>query len=276
MQPLIDAIRKRQAILFVGAGVSMNVDLPSWEALIGNIAERVGQDPKAFSQLGDYRALAEYYILSVGSIGKLRSWMDVEWHGAEKRAAVAKSEIYRAIVQLDFPVIYTTNYDRYLEWALEAHSRPFVKITNVADLVHAPSDAVHLVKFHGDFDDDDSIVLTESSYFERLDFDSPLDVRLRSDLLGKSILFIGYSLSDVNMRYLFFKLNKFWRESMYANVRPNSYMYLAQPNAVQEAILKSRGITPIVSTHTDFGEGLLKFLTELQSQAHPPESKGDS
>src|SRR5690606_27048665 len=109
-----------------------------------------------------------------GSIGKLRSWMDVEWHSAGKRQAVAESAIYRSIVELEFPVIYTTNYDRYLEWALEAHGKKFVKIINVADLVSAPSDAVQVVKFHGDFDDDESIVLTESSYFERLDFESPL------------------------------------------------------------------------------------------------------
>ena len=265
MQPLIDAINNRQAMLFVGAGVSMNVELPSWEALIGNIAERVGHDPKEFSRLGDYRALAEYYILSAGSIGKLRSWMDVEWHFADKRQAVTESPIYRAIVELNFPVIYTTNYDRYLEWGLEAHGRKFVKIINGADLVAVPNDAVQVVKFHGDFDDDDSIVLTESSYFERLDFESPLDIKLQSDLLGKAILFIGYSLTDVNMRYLIYRLNKMWTASAYANVRPTSYMFLVEANPVQEAILKSRGIIPIVSREPDFGEGLRRFLTELQA-----------
>jgi len=34
--------------------------------------------------------------------------------------------------------------------------------------------------------------------FDRLYFSSPLDIKLRTDALGRSILFIGYSLSDVN------------------------------------------------------------------------------
>jgi hypothetical protein len=113
-------------------------------------------------------------------------------------------------------------------------------------------------------------VLTESSYFERLDFESPLDIKLRSDLLGKAILFIGYSLSDINMRYLFYRLNKMWTASAYANVRPTSYMFLVAPNPVQEAILKSRGITPIVSSEPNYGEGLQKFLTDLHAATRAP------
>lgn len=29
-----------------------------------------------------------------------------------------------------------------------------------------------------------------------------LDIKLRSDMLGKTILYIGYSLEDINMRFL--------------------------------------------------------------------------
>ena len=59
MQSLLDALRNRDAILFVGAGVSMNVGLPSWSKLVGEIATRVGYDPEIFSQLGDHLTLAE-------------------------------------------------------------------------------------------------------------------------------------------------------------------------------------------------------------------------
>ena len=64
-----------------------------------------------------------------------------------------------------------------------------------------------IIKFHGDFDDDSSLVLTESSFFIALDFESPLDIKLRSDSLEKSLLFIGYSLSDINIRYMLYKLH---------------------------------------------------------------------
>ena len=67
-----------------------------------------------------------------------------------------------------------------------------------------------IVKFHGDFDDDESIVLTESQYFARLSLEHPLDIKLRGDTLDKGILFIGYNLADINMRYLLFKLQQIW------------------------------------------------------------------
>ena len=104
-----------------------------------------------------------------------------------------------------------------------------------------------IVKFHGDTISDDSIVLTESSYFDRLDFESPLDIKLRSDMLGKSLLFVGYSLSDINIRLLIYKLDKLWKNNN-TGKRPNSYIFLPTPNPIQEKILVRRGITPIVGT----------------------------
>lgn len=39
-------------MLFVGAGVSANLGLPDWNALIGRIAEELGYDPKIFATYG--------------------------------------------------------------------------------------------------------------------------------------------------------------------------------------------------------------------------------
>lgn len=263
MHALVDALRNRDAILFVGAGVSMNVGLPSWGKLVAEIASRVEYDEDIFSQTGDYLTLAEYYLLRHKNLGKLRSWMDTEWHSADKRDNVEKSEIHRTLVQLPFNKIYTTNYDRYLEWACELHGKAYKKITNVGDLINVKDGQLQIVKFHGDFDDDTSIVLTESSYFDRLSFESPLDIKLRADVLGKTILFVGYSLSDINMRLLFYKLHRLWQESPYASARPNSYIFLTRPNPVQEAILRDRGIEPIISDSDDPKEGLEGFLRTL-------------
>jgi len=263
MGPLIDALRNQNVILFAGAGVSMNVGLPSWSKLIDEVASRVGYEPDIFSQLGDHLTLAEYYILNAGAIGELRSKMDTQWHSNEQRAKVESSEIYRMLVTLPFNIIYTTNYDRYFEWACNKHEREYIKIANVGDLVHARDHGLQIVKFHGDFDDDQSIVLTEASFFERLSFESPLDIKLRSDVLGKTILFVGYSLADINMRLLFYKLHKMWASSPHSKARPRSYIFLARPNSVQEAVLKSRGIESIVSSVDDPKEGLTNFLREL-------------
>ena len=269
MQELVTAIRNRSALLFVGAGVSMNLGIPSWRELSAHIAGKLGMDPAEFAQMGDDQTLAEFYAIQTGSFGPLRSWMDVEWHrdAAEK---VRRSDIHRLIVELKFPLIYTTNYDRYLELAHEAAGVPYTKVSNIGEMTRLDATATQIVKFHGDFDDDGSIVLTESSHFERLTLDAPLDVKLQADLIGRVALFIGYSLSDVSVRYLLYRLHKLWHGSSYANARPKTFVYMGRPNPVQARVLGSWGIVPLFCDGDDVGEGLCQLLATLKREADLP------
>ena len=152
MNELVDAIKENRSVLFVGAGVSQNIGLPSWQDLMDHMAEKLGFDPGVFRTLGDYLTLAEYYKLEKGVLGPLRSWMDREWH--KSSIDIGKSEIHCMIVRLRFPLIYTTNFDRWLERAHEHFDAPFVKIRNVADLIQVREGDTQIVKLHGDFDDD--------------------------------------------------------------------------------------------------------------------------
>jgi len=61
---------------------------------------------------------------------------------------------------------------------------PFAKIANAKDVAKAADGVTQIVKFHGDFNDDASLVLAETDYVERLKFDSPLDIKFRVDVLG--------------------------------------------------------------------------------------------
>ena len=266
MRELVEAIRTRNALLFVGAGVSMNLGVPSWDQLTAHMAELLGLDARDFARLGDPQTLAEYYALKSRSIGNLRSWMDVEWHrNAEEK--VRGSEIHRLIVELGFPVIYTTNYDRYLELAHEAHGVPFTKIANIVEMPRAVPGVTQIVKYHGDFQDDESIILTESSHFERLSLEGPLDLKLQADLIGRVALFIGYSVSDVGVRYLLYRLHRLWQRSDHGKQRPRVYVFLGPRNPVQERVLSEWGITPLFSETKDIGAGLQQLLADLVRDA---------
>jgi hypothetical protein len=265
LRNLAEAIAKKKVILFAGGGVSAAIGLPTYEQLLARLASELGLEPAEFMGLGDYRELAEYYLLEKGSLGALRRFLDIEWHS--RNIDISQSPIHNAIVDLDFPLIYTTNYDRWLESAFDARSIAYTKITNVKDLLDVKSGATQIIKFHGDFDDDNSLVFAESAFLERLELESPLDIKLRADTLGKSILFIGYSLSDINMRFLLYKLNKLWDQAQYAQNRPKSYFFMARPNVVQERILESRGIISIPAETADSTKSLALFLTQLLDRA---------
>lgn len=260
MDLLKDAYRNNRLILFVGSGVSANIGLPPWKELIDEIATQLGYDPEVFNTYGNFLALAEYYRIKKGNIGPLRSWMDREWH---RDIEIRDSEIHRLIVHGRFPAIYTTNYDRWLEYAHDAYGVEYVKIANASDLTKAHDGMRQIVKFHGDFDDDASIVLDETSYYQRLQFETPLDIKLRADTLSKAVLFIGYSLSDTNIRLLFHKLSKIWNEHEALGVRPISYVFSHKPNPVQEEVLSQWGIRMITSEDDEPGLALKNFLQQL-------------
>lgn len=261
MEELINKIRERKVILFVGSGVSATLNLPTWSQLMDYIAESLHIHKDIFKMYGDNLSLAEYYTLVKGSIGPLRSWMDRNWNVDDEK--IKNSEVFNNICKLNFPIIYTTNFDNCLERACGIFNIDFNKISKVEDICDAEISKTQIVKFHGDFEDDNSIVLTESSYFNRMNFESPLDIKLRSDILGKSVLFIGYSLSDINIRYLIYKLNMLWQTRSKQNQRPKSYIFLTVPNPVQELIWKQRQIIPIIGEETDSTLSLKKFLNNI-------------
>src|SRR4029077_3027047 len=126
---------------------------------------------------------------------------------------VSTSEVHEAIVKAGFRKIYTTNFDRWIEHACKHWRIRYRKILTVNDLASKQDGSLEVVKFHGDFDDDKTLVLTETSYFERLDFEAPIDLMLRADVLRHPVLFIGYSLSDINVRSLSHRLAKVWKQA---------------------------------------------------------------
>ena len=259
---LVRTIRQRQAILFAGAGVSMTVGLPSWSTLIEHMADELGFDRKlSIDPNINYFTLAEYYRLKQGSIGPLRSWMDRKWSIPEDK--LRKSRVHELIVQLDFPIVYTTNFDRNLETAFRLRGKEFVKIVNAKDVARVREGVPQIVKLHGDFDDDPSIVIAETDYLDRLSFESPLDIKFRADALGRTILFIGYSMSDLNIRFLLHRLWKTWRASGYDKDRPQSYVFMLRPNPIDEAVLEQWGIRVLTEPESKPEEALEIFLEKL-------------
>jgi hypothetical protein len=261
MKQLIEEYKKGKVILFVGAGVSANLKIPTWSELINKIASDLGYDPEVFKTYGDFLSLAEYYKIENGGLGKLRSWMDREWHNTN--VDITQSKIHKLIAQGNFPLIYTTNYENWIENAHEHYSVPFNKIVTVKDISEIDSSKKEIIKFHGDFTEENSIVLDETSYFNRLEFETPLDLKLRSDVLGKSVLFIGYRLGDVNIRHIFFKLSKLWENHGNGMERPKSYMFTSKLNPIQKTVLQKWNIETLNNDIDDAGLALEKFLEEL-------------
>ncbi len=265
LEAIASALKRRHAVLFVGAGVSMSVGLPSWKTLIDHMLKDLNLEGSVTKEPDvTYQTIAECYRLEHGNIDRLCAWMRENWRVSPER--IRKSNLHRLIIRLDFPVIYTTNYDSNLEMAYDIHGKRHAKISHARDMATAPAGVTQIIKYHGDFDDAETLVLTETDYFNRLSFDSPLDVRFRSDALGATVLFIGYSMSDLNIRLLLHRIWSTWRGSGYERDRPQSYVFMYQPNPVQKAVLSNWGVTVLAGEGPDPQQALLAFMRALCSE----------
>jgi hypothetical protein len=169
-------------------------------------------------------------------------------------------------VSLNFPIIYTTNYDRNIESAFDAHGRDYVKVANARDIAKTRESVTQIVKFHGDLDEDDSLVITETDYLTRLAFEAPLDIKFRADALGKTVVFVGYSIADMNIRLLLHNIWRTWQRSGHGKDRPRSFAFLAPENSLQMAVLGEWDITVLTDRSADPEEALTRFLEELSGK----------
>lgn len=259
---LAKLIKDRKVLLFVGAGISASLGFPSWNDLIGRLGKIEGFEKDLFQSYGDNMMLAEFSKQkdSAKVYEVMQQIFSLDKH-PEIEDRLRKSEIYRLLLELNFPIIYTTNYDHLIEKYYEMNGRSYKKIVNIEDMNMLNTSETRIIKFHGDIDDENSIVLSESQYFERMSFQSFLDVQLQADLLQYHVLFLGYSLSDINVKLLLYHARKRWKE--YGR-KKQAYIFTVTPNSIQKSVFEGNDIISFSGSDTiDKMVGTQKFLEEL-------------
>lgn len=237
---LRNLIIQQKLIPFVGAGFSENAGLPSTPAITLLLREHFG--------LGDVPEQVE--LLHLTQYLKITHYGSLEKVLEQLRSLLNDGDVqpslpHLLLARLGTPIIYTTNFDGMLELTYRQLSIPYQSVVSTADIIQVTGcGSVQIVKFHGSLENEASLVLTESDYYERLEFVTPIDIKLRADTLGKSILFIGYSFTDFNMRYLWFKLRRMMH-GVEARDIPDSYILLFDPDVFTTTLLKNLGITTI-------------------------------
>jgi hypothetical protein len=104
---------------------------------------------------------------------------------------------------LPFETVCTTNFDFLLERGYEATGRFCRPITDEDQLsTHMSSGTVNLLKFHGDLNHPRRMVVTEEDYSGFITRNPLIATFLANLLIGKTALFIGYSLADPDFRLI--------------------------------------------------------------------------
>ena len=209
-RPLLRLIQQRDAILFVGSGISMWSGLPNWKQLLIGLADEclslggsIGAARKALEK-NDMVSAADQLCdqLSPLEIAKvLRRQLYL--------TNPKPHEIHDLLFGLGIRRFVTTNYDNLLEQqvGLLKSSTQFLTATNrnlaeLADIQKASADNF-IFKPHGDLNDAESIVLS-SEHYQRIftDAHSPVKQALETIFVSRPILFLGYSIQDPDLKYI--------------------------------------------------------------------------
>ncbi|MGS1097575.1 SIR2 family protein [Aquamicrobium terrae] len=264
-----------RVIPFVGAGASMSLTWkshdgyetlrgPSWREMVDQACRLLGyEDPELLRYRGTDLQILEFFEQKKGNFAPLTNWLVRRLDVPE--AAIKASRVHAALSALGASTkFYTTNYDDLLERALTLAGRE-VKVVAAERDMGTSDRMVEVVKFHGDFDNPEAMVVSEGHYYKRLRLDGPLDLKLRSDLLNRVALFVGYSFNDLNIRFLFDVLNEMVRSLPGSDIGKRAYIVVNNPSDFEYTLFRKRNMEIIPTYGDDRTASLAEVLEQLVS-----------
>lgn len=181
--------------IFVGAGVSMAAGYPSWSKLLTEIGEEIGVNSR---DIQDLAALAQWHIRETGNATGVRNVIKREISFDRPLP-----ETVRTLARLPVRHIWTTNYDRLIERAFAEINRPLDPVAGAKDLaLKVTPGATRLYKMHGSVDRLDDIVISTDDYELFRTKRGAFLPLLHAHLSSMSMLFVGLSLTDPNVRHV--------------------------------------------------------------------------
>lgn len=266
---------------FVGSGVSSSVTWDdgadgskrgiSWGALVDRAATILGfEEPDLLRERGTNLQILEYFRIRQGSFAELTAWFNNSMRAPDD--ALRSSRIIEALAGLDrCDFYYTTNFDDFLERGLSLHGRPALAVADergiskmlMADTATGTRSA-KVLKFHGDLNHPEAMVLSESDYERRLAFVTVPDVALRADLLGRALLFIGYSFSDSNVAYLFRLFNEQHQTLPESLDGVRGYIAIPDPSDFEKRLFRARNLEVIPLSSSQREDEIADLLSGIR------------
>lgn len=267
---VVHAATHNSLVLFVGAGVSASCsnDLgnfpPNWTELLRTLSQKVSLEIDEKQELvdlinsGHLLDAAELLSFKSTDAGYPADFTKVltDAISGPKAHRFQPSDWHIAIGNINPPIIVTTNYDKIIE---QADGLDYATATydshDIDSLIRSGTPT--LIKLHGTVDAPSSIILSRSDY-ARLHRDGTLALDVvRALMLTHTFLFVGYSLSDPDIRAL---LQDVFAARSHRNTCPHYWFTSDSLSAYnRKAHLHCYGIQAVTYPSSDVGYGLRAF-----------------
>lgn len=254
---IIEAMKNNTLLVFVGAGVSKNSGLPTWDEVI----EVLKRDLSLGEKDNDYLKIAQFYY---DTLGKQKYFEKLDSIFKEY-ANSQPNELHDHIFKMQPRHLITTNYDTLLEDKMNSGINKYSVIKDDSDIPYTASDR-YIIKMHGDFSLK-NIVFKEDDY---LDYEKNFNMTstlIKSLIMNNTILFLGYSLNDTTFNTIF----RIIQNSFDGNAK-KAYFYTAEkPKEPVIEYYKNKGIHVLTSGKNsvkgrDIGHETAKFLEGISGK----------
>ena len=215
LKELASSVLSRQVVFLFGAGMSYDSGMALFTPLVRRMVRDLclGEVDLTDADLewveGQYpsEAIAQAYDSKKGS-AKLNDLIMSNYKDVIAEPHDGHKILPRFIESRHVDRFYTTNWDTLIEDALsEDDTERAVSITesNVAELGRtAASGAVPVVHLHGAVASDHKCLITERDTYRT---DTRLHYILSGELMTKSLVLIGYSMRDIDLRSVYLRVS---------------------------------------------------------------------
>ncbi|WP_318432693.1 SIR2 family NAD-dependent protein deacylase [Photobacterium leiognathi] len=264
-ESLLSALFIDNYFLWVGSGFSYNYGYGSWEAVLIRISEKL-EYPRVLDVSNPLKA-AEL-LASFAKSNKDLSEYDFNSIVAESLLELKKEDVTpswtRRFSRFSPNMIVTTNWDNQLEEIFDGLANVVIRKDKCPKV---SQNGRNIFKIHGDVGRPDSIVVTQSQYFSFQREDTYLNRKIYTLFSEASPIFIGYSLTDPNIGFIY--------EEVYAHLgeeKPPAFM-VVHPSVSDTVFEESKLLFQDKNIHiikADIGiflKDLSKELTEFKKGA---------
>lgn len=259
---LLDKIKSGKAVLFLGSGglfgakLQGNKDVPLGDDLKNILCDRFLEGEFKSESLAHVSAMA----ISISSL------FDVQDYIKDYFSGVIPADFHKLITKFKWRAIFTTNYDTLIENCYSSDNNkvqqvlPILSNEDSLDITRKTEDLIPLLKLHGcisrTHDNNLPLILTVDQYNDSFSTRKRLFSHLYELAYENTIIFIGHSLQDHNVRHVLASLEK---------EAPNGMRhYLLKPNlkGIEKTYWESKRISALDLTFKNFLEEINHSITE--------------
>ena len=203
-EEVVEAAKSGELIMFIGAGVSMRVDLPSWKKFASLVLEQLTtKELLNHSQAHLLESLDPRKILSIARNIEHETETKLDYVQYFKPKEFNR-EIYKSLNLLECTFV-TTNYDLLLQPNVEnlerVHSGPQhrERVTTPDKMLRSLLDQPgHVIHLHGAIDPPETMVISTEEYLELYAHEN-IPILLEYLFSTKTVVFVGYGLEETEL-----------------------------------------------------------------------------